>query len=346
MAIPAHDRPSDRRRHHRGAPSHIKRSRSPRHHHPHHRGITGKPPCGPKGDRTHMIELRTGGENSACTPARELCHRRRDAPELSSVGSAPGSSARRPRQGLRRDREGEMRSLCRNGGTGCEIQPLTTDLSQGIGTSLGGGSLVFLSRASTRRPPRLRAPSAGPPRSPDQGPRPPEPCPQRWRRRAGADVPAAPPRCLHRPVRRPPGASAPRPGRGRRSSACGPPCTSRASDRSKACGSARSGLDEHPDSGQGDLARLQCSASLRHVLERSCGGRRSPCCSVGDPVGRCQPGGHRQVPVPLVNPPAFKLRKDLEPFQLNHFPRPLDPCEVLLQPEQLAGPQASQSAVQ
>ncbi len=41
-----------------------------------------------------------------------------------------------------------MRSLSSNGGTGCEVQPLTTDLSQGIGTSLGGGSLVFLSRSS------------------------------------------------------------------------------------------------------------------------------------------------------------------------------------------------------
>ncbi len=92
VPIPAHDRPSDRRRHHRGSPSHIERSRSPRHHHPHHRGITGKPSCRPKGDRTHMIELRTGGEISACTHAREF--RLRLASPARPRASSPGTSAR------------------------------------------------------------------------------------------------------------------------------------------------------------------------------------------------------------------------------------------------------------
>jgi hypothetical protein len=41
-----------------------------------------------------------------------------------------------------------MRSLSRDGGTGSEIQPLTADLSQGIGTSLGGGTVLCLPRAS------------------------------------------------------------------------------------------------------------------------------------------------------------------------------------------------------
>ena len=71
-----------------------------------------------------MIELRTGG----------------------SVPIAP--SPGRPRQGLGRDREGEMRSLSRHGGTGTQIQPLTTHLPQGIGTALGGGSLLCLPRAA------------------------------------------------------------------------------------------------------------------------------------------------------------------------------------------------------
>ena len=69
--------------------------------------------------------------------------------ELRTAGSgALIRTARRPRQGLGRDREGEMRSLSGHSGTGCEIQPLTAHLSQGIGPSLGGGSLVFLFRSA------------------------------------------------------------------------------------------------------------------------------------------------------------------------------------------------------
>jgi hypothetical protein len=40
-----------------------------------------------------------------------------------------------------------MRSLCGHGRTGCQVQPLTTDLPQGIGTSLGERAVVFVCRA-------------------------------------------------------------------------------------------------------------------------------------------------------------------------------------------------------
>ncbi len=128
VAISGNDGPPDGGRDDGGAPTDVERLRAAGHHHPHHRGIAGQAPCRGQRHRAHVIQLaRTAGSALACDPTAGGCL-----------------------QGLGRHREREMRSLSGHGRTPSHIQPVPADLSQGIRTSLGGGSVIFFPRASLR----------------------------------------------------------------------------------------------------------------------------------------------------------------------------------------------------
>jgi hypothetical protein len=102
---------SHRRWDDRGAPAHVERLGATRHHHPHHRGVTGDPSCGTGRDRAGVIELRRAPITGEC---------------------------------IRADGHAEVRSFSSHVRPIGGVQPLPADLPQGIGSTLRGRAVIAL----------------------------------------------------------------------------------------------------------------------------------------------------------------------------------------------------------
>jgi hypothetical protein len=299
-AVPvAHDHgPPQGRGDQRGAPADVERLRRAGHDDPHHRGVARHAP----GD---------------------LARHRSGVIQLTGLGGSPA-------QRLDRHRHGEVRPFAADHGTIRVVEPLATDLADGVRTPLRGCPVVVAaSRSGLRtlhrtqrrqqRLPRLRVQLAVHTDHAEERDRRVERTPAPERRLA---------------VRRPfvLGPLAPEAHHLREVLDRVP---ARRIDKLFLAASERVRVDalrgrQQARGRQRDVARLQRGARLWHLVERSAHAYLVPGRPPRHPMPNREPRGGREVPVAFEQTPPVDLREAPQALDLEQLDRPLQVGELLL----------------